>query len=76
MDKLRIFKDRLKKLNIDIEFVGNYPWIYIDKINGRKVVEKFQSNHGFCVGFLSVKSDGGFNFTDLTKIFLLIKMYV
>ena len=41
MDKLETFIRRLSKLNINIELVGNYPWIYLDKINNKKVVEKF-----------------------------------
>jgi hypothetical protein len=36
-DKLLIFIERLRKLNINIELVANYPWVYIDKINGKKL---------------------------------------
>lgn len=35
--KLDIFKKRMKKMGIDIELIDNYPWIYIDKVNGNKI---------------------------------------
>jgi len=55
MDILEVFIKRMKKLNIDVELAGNYPWIYIDKINGKKVKEKFQGNHGFTIAFLPIR---------------------
>ena len=57
MDILEVFIKRMDKLGIKIELVGNYPWIYIDKINGEKVKEKFQGNHGFTIAFLPIKKD-------------------
>ena len=42
-DKLSIFINRLKKLGIVIELFGNYPWIYLGKINGKNVTEKFEA---------------------------------
>lgn len=75
MDKLETFLNRMKKLNIDIELAGNYPWIYINKINGKKVVEKFRANHGFTIAFLSVKKEREIRFTDIGEIFRLIRKY-
>jgi len=71
MDNLSIFISRLKKLNIELNLVGNYPWVYIDKINNKKVTDKYQSEWGFVLGYLNK----GFTFEDLTEIFKLIKKY-
>lgn len=75
MDILDVFLKRMKKLNIDIELVGNYPWIYIDKINGKKVREKFQGNHGFTIAFLPIKKEQKVEFTCIGEIFTLIRKY-
>ena len=71
MDKLETFIRRLSKLNINIELVGNYPWIYLDKINNKKVVEKFTANHGFTIMFSTTKE-----FTNISEIFKLIRKYL
>lgn len=44
-------KNRLAKIGIDIEYASNVPWIYLDKVNGMKVTEINEANHGFCVGY-------------------------
>ena len=75
MDKLTIFINRMNKLGIDIKLVGNYPWIYIDEINGKRVTEKFQGNHGFTIAFLPIRKDQEINFTDIREIFQLIRKY-
>ena len=77
LSKLTIFRDRMKKLNIDIELMGNYPWIYIDSINGNRIKREdyFEGNHGFTIGFLPIRPDQEFHFTDITKIFELIRKY-
>lgn len=74
-DKLTVFVKRMEKLGIDIKLVGNYPWIYIDEIDGKRVTEKFQGNHGFTIAFLSLKEDQDVNFTDIGEIFRLIRAY-
>lgn len=74
-DKLTVFVKRMEKLGIDIKLVGNYPWIYIDEIDGKRVTEKFQGNHGFTIAFLSLKEDQDVNFTDIGEIFRLIRTY-
>lgn len=49
MENIQIFVDRLNKIGIKIELVGNYPWVYVTEINDRKIREKFASDHGFVV---------------------------
>lgn len=75
MEKINIFIKRLQKIGINIELFGNYPWIYIDKINGTKVTEKFQANHGFTIAFLPINSTQELEFTDIPEIFKLIRKY-
>lgn len=56
-------------------FIGNYPWVYIDTINNKKVKERFQSDHGFVIGYSPIRENQQFNFTDLKEIFKLVKKY-
>ena len=72
---LDIFMVRMKKIGVNLSLGGNYPWIYIDSINGKRVVEKFEANHGFTLGFSPIKKDGVFKFTDLKEIFKIIRKY-
>jgi hypothetical protein len=75
MDILEVFIKRLDRIGIKIELVGNYPWIYIDKINGKKVREKFKGNHGFTIAFSPTRGEQKMNFTDIGEIFRLIRKY-
>lgn len=74
-DKLSVFIKRLNKIGIDINLVGNYPWIYIDTINGMKVTETFHAEHGFTIAFLPIRKDMEIMFTDIEEIFMLIRKY-
>lgn len=75
MNKLDIFISRMKKMGIDIELIGNYPWIYIDTINGKSVTEQFRSDYYFTVAFLPIRDNQEITFTDITEIFKLIRKY-
>ena len=76
MHKVDIFIKRMEKLNIKIELMGNFPWVYIDKINGKKVKETFQADHGFTLCFLPIRTGQELKFTDITEIFKLIRKYL
>lgn len=76
LDKLSVFINRMKSLGVDIKLVGNYPWIYIHEINGKRVTEKFEAEHGFTIAFLPVRTDQELAFTDITEIFKLIRKYI
>lgn len=75
MEKFNIFVNRLKKLGIETTYFGNYPWVYFDTINGKKVTEKFHSEHGWVVGYSPIRKGQEFSFTDITEIFKLIRKY-
>ena len=71
-DKLTVFIERLAKIGIKIEIVSNFPWLYLRSINGRIVTEKYLANHGWTLAFYGGKD---VKFTDLKKIFNLIRKY-
>jgi hypothetical protein len=77
MEKLKVFRERLIKLGITITMYSNYPWIYIDTINGNRIKHEdyFMGNHGFTVAFHPIKPGQELEFTDITKIFELIRKY-
>ena len=75
MDILEIFIERMKKINIDIKLSCNFPWIYIDEINGKRVTEEFKGNHGFTIAFSPIRPNQIMKFTDISEIFKLIRKY-
>jgi hypothetical protein len=65
------FVRRLDKIGITVKLSANYPWIYLDEVNGEFVTEKYRSEHGFTAFFYvnSVK------FSDRREVFKLIRTY-
>ena len=75
-DKIAVFVERLKKIGIEVELAGNYPWVYINYICGKRVTETFEGNHGFTLIFLPGRNDSPpSEFTDINEIFKLIRKY-
>lgn len=72
---LNIFLVRLRRIGIVVTLWGNYPWVYLDTVNGKKVKEKYQGNHGFTVAFLPIRPDGKLQFTNISEIFKIIRKY-
>ena len=78
------FYSRLKKIGIEIELGGNFPWIYLDKINNVRVTETFQARHGFTAFFQTQEpfDSRKIDFTTKTKfsdrkdVFKLIRKYI
>lgn len=75
MNKLNVFLERLKKIGINMNLVSNYPWVYIDKINGNRVIEKYKSNHGFTITHQPIRMGDDINLAETEKIFELIRKY-
>ena len=63
---------RLKKIGIEIELAGNYPWIYLEKVNGNEIQEEdyYFANHGFTIAFYQKKE-----ILDIKKTFQIIRKY-
>lgn len=68
---ITLFVSRLQKLSINVELSGNYPWIYLDRVNGMKVKGKFMANHGFTAFVLS--KDGVVKFSNKREVFKKIR---
>jgi hypothetical protein len=73
MTTVASFINRLGKIGIKCELIGNYPWIYLDKVNGKKVRERFEGNHGFTVFFSAIRPNTPDSITDIPTIFKLIR---
>lgn len=65
-------KNRLSKIGIEIEITGNFPWIYLYKVNGNTVKEKLHSKHYFTIAFLNKE---GYILTELREVFKVIRKY-
>ena len=76
LHKIDVFVRRLEKIGIDITILGNFPWIYIHTINGKVVKERYMGDHGFTIAFLPIRKGQRLEFTDIGKIFELIRKYV
>jgi len=74
-ERIKSFVERLKKIGMEVELIGNYPWIYLYKVNGKVVTEKLAANHGFTLCFLPIKEDREFKFTDIKEIFKVLRKY-
>ena len=72
-----VLRNRLLKIGITIEMVSNYPWVYLECVNGNKIKHEdyFYGNHGFTIGFNPVKVGHEFMYTDIGKIFEIIRKY-
>lgn len=70
---IKSFVEKLKNIGIDVELVGNYPWVYLDKVNGKKVNGRFQANHGFTAFYIGVKMDSSDKFSDIRQVFKKIR---
>ena len=75
MEQLKTLKKRLGRVGIDVEFAANFPWIYLYRINGKLVKERYKAEHGFTIAFLPARRDKPFHFTELNVIFKLIRNY-
>lgn len=73
MTELQTLIRRLDKLGIKLELIGNYPWVYLDKVNSKKVTEKYQSDWGFVIGYRPIREGQKFTFTDLREIFKVVR---
>ena len=77
MDILTTLVLRLKKIGIDIELEGNYPWIYLSKVNNNTILKDdyFMGNHGFTIAFYTIRKNQPMKFTDIKKLFKIIRKY-
>ncbi len=70
---LNRFCRRLEKIGISVELAGNYPWIYLDKVNDIKVKGNYQANHGFTAFWSGVELNSKVVFSDRKVVFNKIR---
>lgn len=75
MDDIELLVKRLDSLNIKVELTSNFPWVYLEKVNGKSVTEKYMSDYGFTLAFLPIRKDQKIKFTDFDVIFKVIRKY-
>ena len=72
LDQLYI---RLNKIGIKLKLGSNAPWIYIDEINGKRVTERYNSDHGFTIAMMPIKNGGKVKLSPTSVIMDLIRKY-
>lgn len=77
MNEVQIFINRLKKIGIELELVGNVPWIYLESVNGNKVRrEDYNANHGYTIAWYPVRlGEKAHLDSDLNRTFDIIRKY-
>jgi len=75
MEKIITFINRLEKIGIKVELVSNYPWLYLDKINGKQVTEKYYADHGYTIAFQPIRKNQELKFLNIKELFKLIRKY-
>lgn len=73
MTTIDSFVNRLGKIGIKVELIGNYPWVYLHKVNDVVITNKMHSNHGFTVFFKAIEADCEDTITDISAIFKQIR---
>jgi hypothetical protein len=76
-DVISILVKRLRRCGIEIELSGNYPWIYLDKVNGNRIKqEDFTANHGFNIAWFGIKNEDKIKLAEDPKtIISIIRKY-
>lgn len=69
MTTISSFISRLKKIGVTVELAGNYPWVYLESVNGYSVHERYYANHGFTAFFVNK----GEKITNVSKVFQKIR---
>lgn len=77
MNEVQIFINRLKKIGIELELMGNVPWIYLSKVNGNTIQpEDYNANHGYTIAWYPVKLGEEVRLdSDLKRTFEVIRKY-
>lgn len=73
MTTISSFYNRLKKIGIEVTMFGNYPWVYLDTVCGKRVKGKFMGNHGFTIFFTAIRPGEPDKITDIRVIFSKIR---
>ena len=78
MNEVEIFINRLKRIGIELELSSNYPWIYLEKVNGNQVLPEdwINANHGYAIAYGPVRVDQDYSLDyDRKEMFRIIRKY-
>jgi len=77
MNEVEIFINRLKRIGIELELMGNIPWIYLHKVNGNRILpEDYNANHGYTIAWYPVRLGEEIRLdSDLKRTFQVIRKY-
>lgn len=67
------FVRRLGKIGVDVKLDGNFPWVYLNSVNGKRVTELFYGNHGFTAFFIPVSNKMPVRFSDRRRVFQKVR---
>lgn len=70
------FVNRLAKIGIDIKLSGNYPWVYLDSVNGVSVSETYMAEHGFTAFWQPIRANQEIRFSDRREVFKMIRKMI
>lgn len=59
---------RLANIGIEIELIGNVPWVYLNSVNGIPVTERKNARHGYCIDYMIDKRHLNFRKDLFSKI--------
>ena len=65
IDELAPFVRRLRKIGIELKMSCNYPWVYLEEVNGKPVKGKYCSNNQFTAFFYHINGDIRFSDKDI-----------
>lgn len=71
MKDVERFTRRLHRKGVSVTFISNYPWIYLNTVNGAKIRGTYMGDHGFTAFFNN--KNGGETITDISTVFKKIK---
>jgi hypothetical protein len=77
MNEVEIFINRMKRIGIELELMGNIPWIYLRSVNGNKVQEEdWNANHGYTIAWYPVIAEQKPHLdSDIKRTFEVIRKY-
>ena len=75
MKNLDTFIARLEKIGLKVELAMNYPWVYLEKIDGKMIKEKRSSEYAFTLGFMPKYGEVDFSFLETQETFRIIRKY-
>lgn len=76
MTTIESFINRLGKIGVEVILFANYPYIYLDSVNGNRIQETFWGEHGFTAFFKAIRKGEPDQITDISKIFKTIRKYL